>query len=52
MERTEDVLLSYNVGSLKFIELPEFFEDGSVIQAKVHYLIQFNHNLTWLFVSY
>ncbi|XP_051719428.1 alpha-2-macroglobulin [Ctenopharyngodon idella] len=35
MERTEDVLLSYNVGSLKFIELPEFFEDGSVIQAKV-----------------
>ncbi|XP_048017408.1 pregnancy zone protein [Megalobrama amblycephala] len=35
MERTEKVFLSYNIGSLKFIDLPEFFEDGSVIQAKV-----------------
>ncbi|CAM4552714.1 unnamed protein product [Leuciscus chuanchicus] len=35
MERTETVLLSYNLGSLKFIDLPESFEDGSVIQAKV-----------------
>uniref|UniRef100_A0A8C2BCJ2 Alpha-2-macroglobulin-like n=1 Tax=Cyprinus carpio TaxID=7962 RepID=A0A8C2BCJ2_CYPCA len=35
MERTENVLLTYTIGSIKFIDLPEFFEKGSVIQAKV-----------------
>ncbi|XP_058601063.1 alpha-2-macroglobulin [Onychostoma macrolepis] len=33
MERTENVFLTYT--SIKFIDLPEFFEKGSVIQAKV-----------------
>lgn len=46
MERTESVFLSYNLGSLKFIDLPEFFEDGSIIQAKVNYSIQSTSNLT------
>ncbi|XP_067306909.1 alpha-2-macroglobulin-like protein 1 [Pseudorasbora parva] len=35
IKRTEHVFLSYNLGSLKLIDLPEFFEAGSVIQAKV-----------------
>ncbi|KTF82907.1 hypothetical protein cypCar_00009885, partial [Cyprinus carpio] len=35
MERTENVFLTYTIGSIKFIDLPEFFEKGSVIQAKV-----------------
>lgn len=45
MEKTEIVFLSYNLGILKFIDLPEFLEEGSVIQAKVHYSIQSNSNL-------
>lgn len=47
MEKTEIVFLSYNLGILKFIDLPEFLEEGSVIQAKVHYSIQSNSNLKW-----
>uniref|UniRef100_A0A671K5H0 Alpha-2-macroglobulin-like n=1 Tax=Sinocyclocheilus anshuiensis TaxID=1608454 RepID=A0A671K5H0_9TELE len=35
MERTENVILTYAIGSIKLINLPEFFEKGSVIQAKV-----------------
>ncbi|KTF78514.1 hypothetical protein cypCar_00037440, partial [Cyprinus carpio] len=35
MERTENMILTYTIGSIKFIDLPEFFEKGSVIQAKV-----------------
>ncbi|XP_016308401.1 alpha-2-macroglobulin isoform X2 [Sinocyclocheilus anshuiensis] len=35
VERTENVFLTYTIGSIKFIDLPEFFEKGSVIQAKV-----------------
>ncbi|KAK2881134.1 hypothetical protein Q8A67_018402 [Cirrhinus molitorella] len=35
MERTEKVFLTYTIGSIKFIDLPEFFEKGSAIQAKV-----------------
>uniref|UniRef100_A0A8C2GTQ3 Uncharacterized protein n=1 Tax=Cyprinus carpio TaxID=7962 RepID=A0A8C2GTQ3_CYPCA len=35
MERTENMILTYTIGSIKLIDLPEFFEKGSVIQAKV-----------------
>ncbi|XP_073673327.1 alpha-2-macroglobulin-like [Garra rufa] len=35
MKRTENVMLTYTIGRIKFIDLPEFFEKGSVIQAKV-----------------
>ncbi|XP_043115311.1 alpha-2-macroglobulin-like isoform X2 [Puntigrus tetrazona] len=35
MERSDNVFLTYSVGSIKFVDLPEFFEKGSVIQAKV-----------------
>ncbi|KAL1260695.1 hypothetical protein QQF64_008522 [Cirrhinus molitorella] len=35
MERTENVILTYTIGRIKLINLPEFFEKGSVIQAKV-----------------
>uniref|UniRef100_A0A673I500 Alpha-2-macroglobulin bait region domain-containing protein n=1 Tax=Sinocyclocheilus rhinocerous TaxID=307959 RepID=A0A673I500_9TELE len=35
MERTENVILTYTIGSIKLINLPEFFEKGSVIQAKI-----------------
>ncbi|RXN03910.1 alpha-2-macroglobulin-like isoform X2 [Labeo rohita] len=35
MEKTEKVILTYTIGRIKLINLPEFFENGSVIQAKV-----------------
>ncbi|XP_043115309.1 alpha-2-macroglobulin-like protein 1 [Puntigrus tetrazona] len=35
MDRTKNVILSYTVGSIRFIDLPDFIEKGSVIQAKV-----------------
>ncbi|KAI2656210.1 Pregnancy zone protein [Labeo rohita] len=35
MKRTENVFLNYTIGSIKFIDLPEFVEKGTVIQAKV-----------------
>ncbi|XP_052431623.1 alpha-2-macroglobulin-like isoform X1 [Carassius gibelio] len=35
MERTENVLRTYTIGSIKLIDLPDFLERGSVIQAKV-----------------
>ncbi|XP_026138188.1 alpha-2-macroglobulin-like isoform X2 [Carassius auratus] len=34
MEKNENMILTYTIGSIKFINLPEFFEKGSVIQAK------------------